>query len=222
MKTIFRNFNVKAVVFVVVFLSSHISNASDEKAPFAVKGVSAEAAAANALKEGDKAPDFTLPAASGEDVTLSRLLQQGPVILIWYRGEWCPYCSEQLAGLQKRLPEIREAGAAAAAITLELPDRAWSAEDIQALEFHVLSDAGGHVSNDYNLLFNLPEKSRTFLKDFFDEKDTYGSMAGVLPVPAAYVIAPDRTISYAYVNADYKKRADMDTLIQEVQKISQP
>src|SRR5258708_102030 len=64
-----------------------------------------------ALKEDEQAPDFTLPGALGQSVTLSQLLTQGPVILIFYRGEWCPYCNLELRAYQKALPQFLELGA---------------------------------------------------------------------------------------------------------------
>src|SRR5690242_3900027 len=57
----------------------------------------------SALKEGEQAPDFTLPDALGHPVTLSQVLTQGPVIIIFYRGQWCPYCNLELRAYQKAL-----------------------------------------------------------------------------------------------------------------------
>ena len=79
-------------------------------------------AAEFALKEDEQAPDFTLPDALGQPVTLSQLLTQGPVIIIFYRGEWCPYCNLELRAYQKALPQLQELGATLVAISPQTPD----------------------------------------------------------------------------------------------------
>jgi len=73
----------------------------------------------NAIKTGDSFPDFTLPNAKGEYITLSNLLKEGKVVLTFYRGGWCPYCNIALKALQNALPEIKEKGASLVAITPE-------------------------------------------------------------------------------------------------------
>ena len=91
-------------------------------------------AAEKALKEDEQAPDFTLPDALGQPVTLSQLLTQGPVIIIFYRGEWCPYCNLELRAYQKALPQLQELGATLVAISPQTPDHSLS-----TMERHHLS-----------------------------------------------------------------------------------
>ena len=83
-------------------------------------------AAEPALKEGAPAPDFTLPDAFGNPVTLSHLLQQGPVVITFYRGAWCPYCNLELRAYQRALPQIQELGASLVAISPQTPDHSLS------------------------------------------------------------------------------------------------
>ncbi|MEM1443862.1 MAG: peroxiredoxin-like family protein, partial [Verrucomicrobiota bacterium] len=82
-----------------------------------------------AIQVGDKAPDFVLPNAQGEKVTLSEQLTNGPVVLTWYRGGWCPYCNIQLAAYQKILPQIEELGGQLIAVSPELPDKSLSTSE---------------------------------------------------------------------------------------------
>lgn len=83
----------------------------------------------NALKAGDKAPAFTLPAACGRDVSLYETLQQGPTIVTFYRGGWCPYCNLALRAYERLLPEIRKAGVLLLAISLQNPDESLSTQE---------------------------------------------------------------------------------------------
>ena len=82
-----------------------------------------------ALKEDEQASDFTLPDALGQSVTLSQLLMQGPVIIIFYRGEWCPYCNLELRAYQKALPQLQELGATLVAISPQTPDHSLSTKE---------------------------------------------------------------------------------------------
>src|SRR5437868_9449251 len=79
-------------------------------------------AAGNALKEGEQPPDFTLPDARGNAVRLSHLLTQGPVVMTFYRGQWCPYCHLALRAYQQALPQLQEGGATLVAISPQTPD----------------------------------------------------------------------------------------------------
>lgn len=70
-----------------------------------------------ALQVGDLAPDFRLKNAMGEEISLYEQLKSGPVILMWYRGGWCPYCNLTLKAMQDMLPLYRLGGAQLLALT---------------------------------------------------------------------------------------------------------
>ena len=145
-----------------------------QKAPADVQATMAaatEALAASgltdqALATGDIAPDFNLPDATGKSVRLSELLKQGPVVINFYRGEWCPYCNLELRAFQNLLPEFKQAGASLVAISPELPDHSLSVTEKHNLEFSVLSDVGNQISRQYGLVFTLDESLRPIYKNF--------------------------------------------------------
>ena len=99
-----------------------------------------------ALNIGDKAPNFTLKNALNKSVCLYKELENGPVILTWYRGGWCPYCNITLHYLQEKLPEFKKEGATLLALTPELPDNSLSTSEKNNLEFTVLSDVGNKIA----------------------------------------------------------------------------
>lgn len=170
-----------------------------------------------ALNVGDTAPDFTLPNAVGESVTLNELLRDGPVIITWYRGGWCPYCNIQLRGFQDILPEITDAGAQLVAISPELPDNSLDTREKQGLEFHVLSDRGNIVAQRFNIVYQFADP----LRDRFGQmlENANGDSSGELPLAVTYVIDTDGKISYAFVDNDYRKRAEPADALAAVQAL---
>lgn len=165
---------------------------------------------AKGLKEGDVAPDFTLPNAVGENVTLYQQLEKGPVIVTFYRGEWCPYCNLELKSYQDELPAIQAAGANVIAISPETPDHSLSMKEKHDLAFDVLSDTEKTAMKAYNLVFEMPDYLIDLYKQLNLNLDQYNvpENAWELPVPATFVIGQDRLIKKAAVNPDYTTRLD--------------
>lgn len=172
-----------------------------------------------ALKVGNKAPDFSLPNAHGGKTTLSALLAKNVVVLTFYRGGWCPYCNMQLRALQQRLPDFRAANAVLVAISPEMPDSSLKTAEKNALQFEVVSDLGNMVARQFGVVYSLPNSSKTNpsskLKNYNGAEG-----AGELPIAATYVIDTDGTISYAYLNADYRNRAEPSVILAHLQEIA--
>jgi len=186
----------------------------------ASKQVDPVAMVAKALRVGAKAPDFTLPNASGKDVTLSELLKDGPVVLSFYRGAWCPFCNLELAQLQKLLPAFKEAGASLVAVSPQTPDNTLSTVEKNNLEFDVLSDLGSRTADKFGLVFSLHESFRpVYEKLGVDLEKSNGEKTYKLPVPATYVINKAGEITYAHVDADYTVRAETRDVLDAVKQL---
>ncbi|WP_082316607.1 peroxiredoxin-like family protein [Mangrovimonas sp. ST2L15] len=162
----------------------------------------------SAKNVGDKAPNFTLKNALGEDIRLEAYLNRGPVVLTWYRGGWCPYCNLTLQHLQQELPKFKEAGAQLLALTPELPDQSISTKEKHQLEFEVLSDIGNKVAKDYGVVFKLTDEVANIYNQKFDLNGHNGDESNELPLAATYVINTDGTIAYAFLDSDYRNRAE--------------
>jgi peroxiredoxin len=168
-----------------------------------------------AIKTGDKAPPFTLKNATGDEVSLASLLEKGPVVLLWYRGGWCPYCNIQLNAFQQALPDITAAGAQLVALTPELPDKSLTTKEKNDLDFEILTDPGQKIAREYGLVFKLTPEVAELYKEHFDLKEYNGPDAAYdeLPLAATYIIAQDGTVSWAFLDADYRKRAEPADII---------
>ncbi|MER6141065.1 peroxiredoxin-like family protein [Streptomyces sparsogenes] len=165
--------------------------------------------AARALAVGDQAPRFALPAATGRTVTLDGLLADGPVVLTFYRGAWCPYCNLALRALQRHHDEITAHGARLVAVSPQVPDESLSLTEKHELAFDVLSDIGSDAAKQYGLAFDLPDDLAAVYDSFgFDLQRVNGGHPRTLPVPATYVIDRDGVIRWAFVDTDYTARAE--------------
>ena len=186
----------------------------------ATEALEATGIANQALTVNDKAPDFELPDATGKLVRLSELLKQGPVVINFYRGEWCPYCNLELRAFQNLLPEFKQANATLVAISPELPDHSLSVTEKHSLDFAVLSDVGNTVSRQYGLVFTLDASLQPLYKGFgIDIPTSNGDDSYELPLPATYVIDPSGRIRYAFAEADYTLRAEPQDVLAVVNEL---
>lgn len=166
-------------------------------------------------KIGDKIANFQLPSATGKSIALDELLKKGKVIIAFYRGSWCPYCSLELVALQKVLPQIKEAGATLVAISPETPDNAWTTEEKLNLKFEVLSDLDNNYAKELNLVFKVDQETLKLYSEFgIDIAKHNGNDKNEIPIPATYVIDTDGTVIYAFANEDYTKRAEPADIIK--------
>ena len=132
----------------------------------ATKDLIASGIAEQSASEGSAAPDFSLPNAHGEPVASGALWEDGPAVVSFYRGGWCPYCNIELKALQDRLPEIAALGARLVAITPETPDKALTTQEKNEIGFDVLSDDGNRVASAFGLTFRLPDAVNELYKGF--------------------------------------------------------
>ncbi|MGG1632144.1 peroxiredoxin-like family protein [Rossellomorea sp. NRS-1567] len=172
------------------------------------------------LRVGEKAPNFTLPDATGKGVALEDVLKNGPVILTFYRGGWCPYCNMELRAYQQLMEDIKSAGAELIAVSPQTPDASLSTKEKNELDYFVLSDEGNKVADKYKLVYKLPP----YLVDIYKEKGldlekANDSDSWTLPVSATYIIKQDGTIAYEYTKADYKDRVEPSEVVEKLKSI---
>jgi|tagenome__1003787_1003787.scaffolds.fasta_scaffold20436415_2 peroxiredoxin len=163
---------------------------------------------------GEAAPDFGLPDARGVTVTLADLRDDGPVVLVFYRGAWCPYCNLQLRAFQAALADIHAAGAALVAISPQTPDNSLTLAEQAELKFPVLSDVGNAVARSYGLVFALGAADRELHGGVgIDLAASNGDDSWELPAPAVFVVDRAGTIRYASVAGDYRWRVGPDEVL---------
>lgn len=174
-----------------------------------------------ALGEGDTAPDFELPNAVGYPVGLSELLNSGPVILSFYRGQWCPFCNLELQALQRAMGDVETAGASLVAVSPNTPDTTLTTVEKHALTFPVLSDNDNLVAKQFNLVYEMtPENIENYREKGRDIPAMNGTAKWELPLPATYVIDRERVIRYAFVDTNHRVRAEPAEVVAVAARLS--
>ena len=172
------------------------------------------------IKRGDLAPDFSLPNSLGETVQLYDLLSRGLVVLSFYRGNWCPFCSIELQALQNALPKITEFGATLIAISPQVIPCSDVPDEECGADYEVLSDKGNTVARSYDIVFHLQDEMQAIYKEFdLDLPEFNGDNSFDLPVPAKYVIGEDGVVNLSFVDPDCTYRLDPAEILSSLREL---
>jgi peroxiredoxin len=170
-----------------------------------------------ALQVGAELPALTLSDATGRLVDLKALNASGPLVIVFYRGGWCPYCNLELREWQRLLPQLRERGALLVAISPQTPDNSLSTAEKNELAFPVLSDSSLVAARAFGIAFTLaPELVELYAKVGNDLPTLNGNGQWVLPLPATYLIDRHGLVAYAHVEADYRQRAEPQEVLDRI------
>lgn len=171
-------------------------------------------AAAAALGLGETFPDFLLPDAEGQLVERADLLAQGPAVVTFFRGDWCPYCRIALDALEAALPQIEAAGARLAAVTPETGGRALDAKRRHRAHYRVLADVDHGLAMACGIAFRAPAAYRALLlRGGIDLAERQGNAAWFLPVPASFVLDRAGVVRWRFVELDFTRRAEPDEVL---------
>jgi peroxiredoxin len=174
------------------------------------------------LQVGETAADFTLPNAFGKPVRLYDRLKNGPVVLSFYRGAWCPYCNLELKTLYGALPHFEALGAELITVTPQKPDRSLGQIEKDGYPFEILSDLDSSVMKAYRLHFEVPpELSDVYIRNFgLDLADYNGPGRYELPVPGTFVIDQQGVVRAAFADVDYRQRMEPAAIIAALEAIA--
>jgi len=161
-----------------------------------------------------KAADFRAKDQNGNEVNLKDLRKKGPVVVIFYRGYWCPYCNKELKRLNDSLQLITAKGATLIGITPEGKEGIDSTIAKTGATFSIISDEGMKISNDYGVTFKVDDKLVSRYKNFgVDLLKNNNQKEAMLPVPAVYVINRDGAVTFRFFNEDYKKQVAVKEIL---------
>lgn len=164
-----------------------------------------------------KAPDFKAKDQHGKDIRLKDVLKQGPVVLVFYRGHWCPFCNRQLKKLEDSLQFIRDKGATLIAVSPEKPENISKTVEKTGAEYSILHDEGLKIMKAYEVEFEVQENTiNRYRNTGIDLEKINGKDWKYLPVPAIYIIDKESTITYRFFDTDYKKRPSVQEILKNL------
>lgn len=181
----------------------------------AIAELEASRAAEHILSVGSNAPEFELLDANGRLVRSADLLARGPLVILFFRGRWCPYCVATLEAWQEIYPAMQQLGASLVAISPQtLKQTSLMAEQHQ-LRFPVLSDAEGQVAQQFKVAYKLPADLQELDRRIFINLEFInGNKNWELPMPGMFVVASDRTVLFAETQTDYTQRTEPERVLQ--------
>lgn len=175
----------------------------------AINALVSTGVAEKAVHAGGRAPVFHLKDSYGGRVSSLELLRTGPIVVLFYRGGWCPYCRLDLRAFQAASAAIKAAGASIIAISPQSPVQSRTTVELNKMSFPSLVDYRGLVSRAFGLRWKLPlELREAEISTGLDLSKINAEPSWTLSMPAVYVINCAGTIEYADVSADYTRRCD--------------
>jgi peroxiredoxin len=187
---------------------------------FELKALISSGQAGRALKVGAKAPLFVLPDTEGKTVSAAELLKQGPIVITFYRGFWCPFCNADLQALEAAADRIRGLGATLVAISPQTPANSRMSLQENKLSFPILSDKNCELANQFGIRWIPSEALEGVYRNFGTDVGAFnGDGSWALPMPARYVIATDGTIAYAKINPNYTHRPEPGDVCPVLEKL---
>lgn len=214
------NFLLLILLIAAFIISTSAQTDGAKPAAMGEKIVTDADAVKNALNVGAKIPNFELSDSTGKTVSSKDLLKDGNLVIVFYRGAWCPFCNTYLRSLQKRLTDIAAAGGKIVAISVENPDASMAVAKKNEVGFTVLSDPKLETARKFGIVYQLPAETDEKYKTYGIDLAKRNAMdKPELPLSATYVVNKKGKIVYAFLEADYKKRAEPDVIIAELTKI---
>jgi peroxiredoxin len=169
------------------------------------------------LKIGDMAPDINAVSQDGKNIKLKKLLATGDVVLVFYRGQWCPFCNKQLSKINDSLSFIIAKGATVLTITPETADNIKKTIEKTKASYSIIEDKGMSIMKNYKVNFAIDEDTIEKYKKYgIDFDKANGTNGANLPVPATYIISKDGKIKYAFFNPDYRQRPSVKEILDNL------
>ena len=178
------------------------------------------AAVEQALKVGDRAPEFVLPDSRDQLISSLDLLARGPLVVVFFRGEWCPFCRETLAQLDAIASGIHAAGGQIVALTPDTGEYLEAMKKTLAPRFPLLNDVDGAVGLAYGVNYLTPSELAAYWRTTgTDLAKRHGNGFGMLPMAATFVIDRHGLLRIAHVSPDITDWIEPRELLQDVVRL---
>lgn len=204
-------------------LLAAFSDADREAYAYLVNWLREADVVSHALQVGDTAPDFLLPDEEGRLHSSKQLRAEGPLVVSFYRGGWCPFCSAELVALQAIRDRLDGLGARVVVVSPDTRDLPRRLKQRLELDLTMLADVDHGVATSYGILFRVPDATRAHYAGLgYDFGHRHGSTEWMLPIPATYVLDQEGVVRAAFVEPDFTIRQEPADILGRVRTLSQP
>lgn len=168
------------------------------------------------LKVGDKPADFTVLTHKGKDVSLGELAKSNaPILVVFYRGGWCPYCNVQIRQLAEAWPEFEKRGITPVLISVDKPDASAMAKATYEIPFPVLSDPELKAHEAFDVVVEIDDATAEKYKTYgIVLEDWSGKDHHKIAAPGIFLLDASGTVQWAHVSKDYKTRPSVTQLLE--------
>lgn len=172
------------------------------------------------LNVGNNAPEITFTTAENKKETLASYYGKQPVVVIFYRGYWCPVCNKHLTEFAQKAKKIEAAGAKLIAISSESYENVAKTKEQTGADFTIISDADGSIRKSFDVNFKVTEEYQAMIQDKLKASiiETNANKQADLPVPATFIIDKNGKIVYKQFNPDYTDRASVEDILNNLPK----
>lgn len=182
-------------------------------------GVASSAEATNPLKAGQKLPDVSVKNEDGKSVPLSTYHQDSPLVIVFYRGSWCPICTRHFQELLQSYPEIKKLGASVIAISPDTVENSAANAKQLDLPFPLLSDSDLTAARKFGIAFKVDDATLTKYQGYgINLKKASGQDHESLPVPAVYIVDQSGKVVFAHSNPNYRERLESNRIVEELKQ----
>lgn len=182
------------------------------------KGVDIEKYVPEGIGVGMMAPEIIAKSLDNQHVNSNNILKQKEIVVIFYRGEWCPVCNRYLSNLNDSLSYILDKNAEVLVIGPETFENTAKTREKSKATFTLIPDTSMEIMKDFDVLFSVTKKYQGKIKTFLftDIAESNNQEEAQLPVPATYIIGKDGKIKWRHFDYDYVKRASVKSIIDNL------
>ena len=168
------------------------------------------------LTAGEPIPDVSLRTADGQGFDFKAAVKEQSLIVIFYRGGWCPFCNRHLGQLQEVQPKLKELGYRIIAISPDRPETLTESTVKGDLSYTLLSDSSMAAAKAFGIAFKVDDPMLKKLDSYnIDIEEASGETHHLLPIPSVFIVGQDGIIDFSYANPDYKIRLSPEVLLAE-------
>lgn len=173
---------------------------------------------AQGLKVGDQVKNFSAVDLHDEPFRLNEALKNGPIVVIFYRGQWCPFCNKHLKSLENELEGISKKGAQLIAISPEKSEFLKRTSEKTNASFRLLHDEGYQISNLFDVTIQPGKFERFMVNTMLGAKLKKANTddSERLPIPATFIIDQSQRVVWRHFNPNYKKRSKPQDIIDNI------